>query len=108
MSTPKTGDRVKVEYEGVVQSANKTGRRLVNIQREDGRVIAISPQFVTVIEPEYETNTMYVDRHGIFYLRGDGFWIFAATGQHYDHDRPHRPLRKLVPEPTFIEVAARL
>lgn len=108
MSTPKTGDQVKVEYKGTVQYANKVGRKLVVLTREDGRTIAISPEFVTVIEPEYESQTMYVDATGIFYLRGHGFWIFAATGTQCAHDKPVRPLRKLVPEPTFSEVAARL
>lgn len=96
--TPKTGDRVKVEYEGVVDYASKTGRRLVTLKREDGRTIAISPQFVTVIEPAYVTGKMYVDANGTFYLRRAGGWILAVAGEHRHHDFPVRPLRKLVPE----------
>jgi hypothetical protein len=100
MSEVKSGDRVRIEYEGVVEHVNKTGRCLVMIKREDGRTIAISPQFVTVIEPAYEGGSAYVDNMGR-YLVFDGqdrSWRQVGRLNRLGFSEPVRPLRKLVPE----------
>lgn len=101
MTAPKVGDKVKVEYEGVVVSGNNSFSSacgdLLRIRRDD-RTVTIYAEYVTVIEPAYEIGVMYQDANSIFYLRGDGFWVFAATGDQREHDFPKRPLTKLVPE----------
>jgi hypothetical protein len=109
MSEIKPGDRVKVEYEGTVVSvenfARSDGRRLVHVKREDGRDVAISRQFVTVIEPAYEHGEFYRDAHNETFCysiaNGDQPWLkIEASRPSTSHkfDYPLRPLRKLVPE----------
>jgi hypothetical protein len=110
MTAPKTGDKIRVEYEGIVTGKDwgTGGQRLVRLRREDGKPIAVNVKYVTVIEPAYATGKMYEAADGVFFLRCDSGWIFAASGGVVSDDIPLRPLRKLVPEADFSEVAARL
>jgi hypothetical protein len=99
MTAPKIGDEVKVEYKAKVLGTTVTYTGdLLRLRREDGKTIAVNAKYATVIEPEYETATVYLDANNIFYLRGHGFWIFCADGTERGHNFPKRPLRKLVPE----------
>ena len=92
------GDTVQVGYTGVVTSINLKGT-FVRIKREDGANLSIRNTYVTVIEPTYTPEAIYVDPFGTYYMRtyGDD-WILCSTGMKVPHIGPARPLKKLVPE----------
>lgn len=107
MSEIKRGDRVKVEYEGVAGSTRHSyDGNFVSVTRDgDGKVLTVKEDFVTVIEPAYEQDCIYVDGRGdVWYRlgrssdRGATSWRHCETGGVRYHSFPTRPLRKLVPE----------
>lgn len=117
MSKFNEGDRVRVEYEGVVTNVRRgphSGRTIITTRREgDDRAVGVYAEYVTVIEPVYEKGAVYQDAAGELYYRLSRTnpvvpWRHVGTGQVRTEDHPVRPLRKLVPEPGFDEVAARL
>lgn len=104
-----TGDRVKVEYEGVVLSEQSyLNPDRVRVRRDDGHVVLPLNKFCTLIEPAYESEGIYMDDMGIVWrrTRGNGCkpWQKVTNGVtdrphgYFPHDAPVRPLRRMRPE----------
>jgi len=112
MTEPKIGDRVKVEYEGIVRRVTSSftvpgGDELVRIELSDGSSRTTRASLVTVIEPIYVPGEVYQAADGLKWLRLRGpniLWRpldtnrFLPRQQDVGHDFPKRPLVKLVPE----------
>ena len=107
MAEIKIGDRVKVEYEGVVRRFSY-GDTVIVVRDEDGKTTVPLRPYCTLIEPAYEVGAVYQDAVGRLYYRRAGTnpggrplpWKCVAGGLNYHDGHPVRPLVKLVPEVT--------
>lgn len=108
MSTLRTGDRVRVEFEGVVGWVPSTGDNCwdIEVRLPNGVTTYVRHEHVTVLappEPDYDANAVYIDADGdVFrrvYVDADVLrWRDTIDGRLKPEDYPTRPLRKLVPE----------
>jgi hypothetical protein len=74
------------------------------VKLPNGTPTYVRHEHVKVIEPEYEPGALYLDAEGNVWRRevhAKG-WLympnFSGSSLSYPHNRPVRPLRKLVPE----------
>lgn len=97
---PRKGDRVRVEFDGVVCCVSSSGR--VHIGESGGTSTTyVLPEHLTPIEPEYEPGTWYWPA-GLIPSRPirrntSGTWWLPGYGN-LSHDVPARPLRRMTVE----------
>jgi hypothetical protein len=107
VTAPKVGDRVRVEFEGVVRWINSDDW-LFGVELPHGGVHAFSPglfPYVEVLsppEPDYVEGSWYLSDNGDVYQyrsRSQSLgWYSPGLGCCVPRDFPPRPLVRLVPE----------
>lgn len=105
MSDFKVGDKVHVEFDGVVEEVSQIGRGdepwRVGVGMGNNYRAWPTLDKVNLIEPVYEVGNVYVDNDGELFYRVDETdwpWRSVPYWDRYGEIYPTRPLRKLVPE----------
>lgn len=94
--TPRKGDRVHVEYDGVVRAVLSSGRVMIAADGYENRPGAIAwPDAVTVLAPapkvgdvidadtpEPPTNAVLIDERGSTLKRVLAGWVYASAYSH--------------------------
>lgn len=99
--TFKKGDRVHVEFDGVVTHSLIQGAEDcwdAQLRTDSGADVYVRHEHLTLIEPKYEAGSYYIDATHCVYARVRDGWRSAVTGAFYPDSQAVRPLRKLVPE----------
>ena len=104
--TFKKGDRVHVEFDGVVDATYYTdpnaGRiwdvRVRPTSSPASAIAYVCHEHLTLAEPEYEVGAVYLDHARRVLRRTENGWMLANGGVHRADEWAERPLMRLVPE----------
>lgn len=105
MTTFKTGQRVRVTYEGTVTCGTRDEEAKLIIRDDYGYThYGIRPEYVEIIQspPPYVDGKIYVDRTGTLmffqargYQSGPGWSYTRSSSSVYRYDYPERPMRSV-------------